>query len=53
MNDSEVLWGGPPQMGAIENKYRIRGVGMTQSMSAPFSWDVAAIIQPNETPNCS
>ena len=53
MNDTETLWSGPPQIGSIENKYRIRGVGMTQSMSAPYPWEVAPIIQPNLTGNCS
>ena len=53
MNDTTTNWSQGPQAEAVENKYRVRGVGMTQSMSAPYSWEVAPIIQPNQTGNCS
>jgi len=53
MNDTITNWNQGPQPEAVENKYRVRGVGMTQSMNAPYSWEFAPIIQQNQTPNCS
>tara|TARA_B100001175_G_scaffold265200_1_gene235442 strand:+ start:2746 stop:4971 length:2226 start_codon:yes stop_codon:yes gene_type:complete len=53
MDSTTTNWSQGPQDQAVPNAYRIRGVGMTQSMSAPYSWEVAPIIQQNLTGNCS
>ena len=53
MNDTTTDWSQGPQDSTEENEFRIRGVGMRQSMNPPYSWQVAPIIQPNQTGNCS